>query len=64
MKHKKTFQQTGGNSVQNSTEKWCDNPNLADVLLFLFPPLGLYSVFKSKKIIPHPVKVGVGLLVF
>ncbi len=64
MKHKDTFEQINENSEKKSTEKWYDNPYLADVLLFLIPPIGIYCVFKSKKIIPNAVKIGVGLLVF
>ncbi|MDQ3071934.1 MAG: hypothetical protein M3Q97_01530 [Bacteroidota bacterium] len=44
-------------------ENWYDMPNLVDALLFLFPPLGLFALYKTKKIIPE-VKVILGLAFF
>jgi uncharacterized membrane protein SirB2 len=64
MKKKAPFEQPNENLKEKSTEKWYDIPNLADTLLFLIPPIGLYCVFKSKKIVPNAVKIVGGILVF
>lgn len=52
------------NQTKNDNNKWYDTPNLLDFLLFLFPPIGLYGVFKSKKRHVKPFKIIAGFSVF
>ncbi len=52
------------NQKNNSSEKWYDTPQLVDVLLFLFPPLGLLALYKSEKLVPKGGKIIVGFTVF
>jgi len=49
---------------EETTDKWYDNSHLVDLLFFIMPPLGLYCMLKSTKIVPHPVKIAAGIIVF
>jgi len=52
------------NQKVDKTEKWYDIQNLVDMMLFVFPPAGLYGLFKSDKLLPRPAKIIAGLAVF
>ena len=52
------------NQKSNNIEKWYDIPQLVDVLLFLFPPLGLLALYKSENIVPKGGKIIMGFAVF
>lgn len=36
--------------------KWYEQNKLLDILLFIFPPLAIYGIYKSKKILV-PMKI-------
>jgi hypothetical protein len=55
---------TTGEINETTTDKWYDNTHLVDTLFFIMPPLGLYCMLKSTKIVPHPVKIAAGIVVF
>lgn len=45
--------------------KWYDNETLVDTLLFVFPPIGIYGVYKTKMIKSKITKVfysGIGFI--
>jgi hypothetical protein len=60
MKQMQTLEQ----SKESSTEKWFDDPALADIFLFFLPPLGIYCLLKSRKIVSSPVKIATGIMTF
>lgn len=47
-------------------EKWYDNGNLMDVLLFLFPPIGITGIWLSKrrKVVDKIIFTGFGVISF
>ncbi len=49
MEQKAYLDQTNEILIEKSTEKWYDNSNLADVLLFLLPPIGLHFVLSQRR---------------
>lgn len=52
------------NQQKNTTEKWYDEIALVDMLLFLLPPVGVYALYKSKRLNPNRNKVIAGLAIF
>lgn len=52
-------------SMKNEkNEKWYDSGQLVDFLCFLFPPIGFFALYKSKKIIAKPVKIMLSSFLF
>lgn len=49
--------------MKNEKNNWYDNPKLIDSLLFLFPPLGIYALLKSKKAAPQAVRIALVVLI-
>ena len=49
---------------KNKNENWCDNPKIVDTLLFVFPPLGMYALYKTRSSRPYVNKLLYGILGF
>jgi len=50
--------------MNEQEEKWYDNEMLLDILIFVIPPVGIYGIYKTKRIKKSFFKISYAIIAF